>query len=193
MNDSLILTLCQQEETLLINNAIVEQLGSPSLIQVSISESDRSLLVRPCEYGVRGAIVIPENLTYQLELPADTLIRRIRRVCDWTDSDPRVLCGVYIPQHNAIYFSLDAAQFAILQPVPEMQNRNATGMADSTTENTTDSMTNDTHSSTLPMREGLEASALSREAQDNGITVYDAVDNGGGFSLAGAGDGDLNG
>ena len=46
MNDSLILTLCLQENTLLISNAIIEQLGSPSLIQIRMNEADKSLLVK---------------------------------------------------------------------------------------------------------------------------------------------------
>ena len=118
MNDSLILTLCLKENTLLISNAIVEQLGFPALIQIRISESDRSMLVQPCEYGIRGAIVIPDNQSYQMEMPAGTLIRRIKKITEWTDDNPRVLCGVFIPPLNAIYFGLDTAQYAILQPTP---------------------------------------------------------------------------
>ena len=34
------------------------------------------------------------------------------------DNNPRVLCGVHIPQLNAVYFGLDTAQFAVLQPPP---------------------------------------------------------------------------
>lgn len=133
MNDSLILTLCMQENTLLISNAIIEQLGSPSLIQIRMNEADKSLLVNSCEYGVRGAVVVPDNRKYQLEMPDRSLIRRIRRITEWPDDNPRVLYGVFIPQHNAIYFSLDTAQYAILQPAPG------------------------TDDSTLPSREGPEA------------------------------------
>ena len=104
MNDSLILTLCVQENTLLISNAIIEQLGSPSLIQIRMNEEDKSLLVNPCEYGVRGAVVVPENRKYQLEMPDRSLIRRIQRITEWPDDNPRVLCGVFIPRLNAIYF-----------------------------------------------------------------------------------------
>ena len=139
MNDSLILTLCMQENTLLISNAIIEQLGSPSLIQIRMNEEDKSLLVNPCEYGVRGAVVVPDNHMYQLEMPDRSLIRRIQRITEWQDDNPRVLYGVFIPQHNAIYFSLDTAQYAILQPAPDRQD---------------DAATND---STLPTREGMEA------------------------------------
>ena len=133
MNDSLILTLCMQENTLLISNAIIEQLGSPSLIQIRMNEEDKSLLVNPCEYGVRGAVVVPENRKYQLEMPDRSPIRRIQRITEWPDDNPRVLCGVFIPRLNAIYFSLDTAQYAILQPAPG------------------------TDDSTLPSREGMEA------------------------------------
>ena len=76
---------------------------------------------------------------YQLEMPDRSLIRRIQRITEWQDDNPRVLYGVFIPQHNAIYFSLDTAQYAILQPAPDRQD---------------DAATND---STLPTREGMEA------------------------------------
>ena len=126
MNDSLILTLCLQENTLLISNAVIEQLGSPSLIQIRMNEADKSLLITPCEYGIRGAVVVPDNHQYQLEMPGRSLIRRIQRITEWQDDNPRVLYGVFIPQHNAIYFSLDTAQYAILQPAPDRQDDAAT-------------------------------------------------------------------
>jgi hypothetical protein len=118
MNETLMLTLCMEENTLLISNGVLDQLGSPPLIQIRISESDRSLLVQPCAYGTRGAIVVPDRQMYQLETPADTLVRHIRRITGWMDNNPRVLCGVHIPQLNAVYFGLDTAQFAVLQPPP---------------------------------------------------------------------------
>ena len=134
MTESLILTLCMEENTLLVSNSVLRQLGSPPMIQIRISESDRSLLVQPCEYGVRGAIVVPDNLKYQLETPADTLIRCIRRMTGWTDNHPRVLCGVYIPSHNAVYFGIDTAQLAVLQPVPSSVLPELEGMAAAVTE-----------------------------------------------------------
>ena len=118
MNEALMLTLCMEENTLLISNGVLGQLGSPPMIQIRISESDRSLLVQPCEYGTRGAIVVPDRQMYQLETPADMLVRHIRRITGWMDNNPRVLCGVHIPQLNAVYFGLDTAQFAVLQPPP---------------------------------------------------------------------------
>lgn len=173
MNDSLILTLCLQENTLLISNAIIEQLGSPSLIQIRMNEADKSLLVNPCEYGVRGAVVVPGNRKYQLEMPDRSLIRRIQRITEWQDDNPRVLYGVFIPQHNAIYFSLDTAQYAILQPAPG------------------------TDDSTLPSREGMEAVMQPAPYEANKRTGE--VDNRTGVTVdkadvpADGKDGDLNG
>lgn len=182
MNDSLILTLCMQENTLLISNAIIEQLGSPSLIQIRMNEEDKSLLVNPCEYGVRGAVVVPDRHMYQLEMPDRSLIRRIQRITEWPDDNPRVLYGVFIPRLNAIYFSLDTAQYAILQPAPGTQENS-----------TTDTTTDDSMSSTLPAREGMEAVVPS-------TTDVGDHENGGSLETnditeapAGGEDGDLNG
>ena len=167
MNDSLILTLCMQENTLLISNAIIEQLGSPSLIQIRMNEEDKSLLVNPCEYGVRGAVVVPENRKYQLEMPDRSLIRRIQRITEWPDDNPRVLCGVFIPRLNAIYCTQENS--------------------------TTDTTTDDSMSSTLPAREGMEAVVPS-------TTDVGDHENGGSLETnditeapAGGEDGDLNG
>ena len=118
MNEALMLTLCLEENTLLLSNDVLRQLGSPPMIQIRISESDRSLLVQPCAYGTRGAIVVPDRQMYQLETPADALVRHIRRITGWMDSSPRVLCGVHVPRLNAVYFGLDTAQLAVLQPPP---------------------------------------------------------------------------
>ena len=173
MNDSLILTLCLQENTLLISNAVIEQLGSPSLIQIRMNEADKSLLITPCEYGIRGAVVVPDNHQYQLEMPGRSLIRRIQRITEWQDDNPRVLYGVFIPQHNAIYFSLDTAQYAILQPAPG------------------------TDDSTLPSREGMEAVMQPAPYEANKRTGE--VDNRTGVTVdkadvpADGKDGDLNG
>jgi len=178
MNESLILTLCLQENTLLISNAIIEQLGSPALIQIRINESDKSLLVNPCEYGVRGAVVVPENRMYQMEMPDRSLIRRIRRITEWPDDNPRVLYGVFIPSHNAIYFSMDTAQYAILQPAPDAQDKNAT---------------DETRSSALPTREGPEAAAQPL-ADESEIETGETMDyHGATKAPAGGEDGDLNG
>ena len=200
MNDSLILTLCLRENTLLISNAIIEQLGSPSLIQIKMNEADKSLLINPCEYGTRGAVVVPDNHQYQLEMPGRSLIRRIQRITEWPDDNPRVLCGVFIPQHNAIYFSLDAAQYAILQPVPGTDDSTfqpaPDRQADAATDDSTlqpvpgrqaDAATDD---STLPTREGLEAVAPS---QMDAITEVRFENDIGADVPVGCEDGDLNG
>lgn len=177
MNDSLILTLCLQENTLLISNAIIEQLGSPSLIQIRMNEGDKSLLVNPCEYGVRGAVVVPGNRKYQLEMPDRSLIRRIQRITEWPDDNPRVLYGVFIPQLNAVYFSLDTAQYAILQPAPGSQESGTT---------------DDTMSSTLPTGEDMEA--WETPLIDGGEGPVVAMENSEiADAPAGAEGGDLNG
>ena len=198
MNDSLILTLCLRENTLLISNAVIEQLGSPSLIQIKMNEADKSLLINPCEYGTRGAVVVPDNHQYQLEMPGRSLIRRIQRITEWPDDNPRVLCGVFIPQHNAIYFSLDAAQYAILQPVPDTDDSTLPareGLEASIQPSTDEAATND---STLPTREGLEASIQppADDAETDCISgLADGSNTIAGVTVDGADskDGDLNG
>ena len=198
MNDSLILTLCLQENTLLISNAVIEQPGSPSLIKIKMNETDKSLLINPCEYGTRGAVVVPDNHQYQLEMPGRSLIRRIQRITEWPDDNPRVLCGVFIPQHNAIYFSLDAAQYAILQPAPGTDDStlpSREGPEASMQPSTDEAATDD---SAIPTREGLEASIQppADDAETDFISgLADGSNTIAGVTVDGADskDGDLNG
>ena len=194
MNDSLILTLCLRENTLLISNAIIEQLGSPSLIQIKMNEADKSLLINPCEYGTCGAVVVPDNHQYQLEMPGRSLILRIQRITEWPDDNPRVLCGIFIPKHNAIYFSLDAAQYAILQPVPGTDDSTLPapeGLEASIQPSTDEAATDD---SAIPTREGMEASTklLPDEENNRAGEIMEDYDIDADAPVGGK-DGDLNG
>ena len=114
-------------------------------------------------------------------MPDRSLIRRIQRITEWPDDNPRVLYGVFIPQLNAVYFSLDTAQYAILQPAPGSQENS-----------TTDTTTDDTMSSTLPTREGPEACEIP--LIDGGDGSVAAMENNEiAYAPAGGEDGDLNG
>ena len=117
--ESLILTLCLEEDTILVSNAVFERLGHPRLIQMLINDERRSILIQPCEYGAREAIVIPDEPMYQFETRGHSLLRRIRRLTGWSDNTPRVLYGRYIPNPSLIIFDLNNAQLAELQPLPE--------------------------------------------------------------------------
>ena len=118
----LLLTLCLEENTILVSTAILECLGNPRLIQMMINDEMRSLIIHPCKDGDRESILIPESTIYQFEYPGQSLLRRIRRLTKWRDTNPRAVYGTFVPQINAVVFDLLNAQVAILQPNPDEQS-----------------------------------------------------------------------
>ena len=115
----LLLTLCLEENTILVSTAILDCIGNPRLIQMMINDEKRSLIIHPCKDGERESILIPDTLIYQFEYPGQSLLRRIRRLTKWPDTNPRAVYGTYIPQINAVVFDLLSAQIAILQAKPD--------------------------------------------------------------------------
>ena len=115
----LLLTLCLEENTILVSTAILECLGNPRLIQIMINDEMRSLIIHPCKDGDRESILIPESPMYQFEYPGQSLLRRIRRLTKWPDKNPHAVYGTFVPQINAVVFDLMTAQIAILQPSPD--------------------------------------------------------------------------
>ena len=118
----LLLTLCLEENTILVSTTILDCLGNPRLIQMMINDEMRSLIIHPCKDGDRESILIPETTIYQFEYPGQSLLRRIRRLTKWRDSNPRAVYGTFVPQINAVVFDLMTAQVAILQPNPDEQS-----------------------------------------------------------------------
>ena len=115
----LLLTLCLEENTILVSTAILDCLGNPRLIQMMINDDMKSLIIHPCKDGDRESILIPDSLMLQFEYPGQSLLRRIRRLTKWPDTNPRAIYGTYIPQINAVVFDLMSAQIAILQNAPD--------------------------------------------------------------------------
>ena len=116
--EPLMLTLCLEEESLLVSKAVLEALGRPHQVQMLINDEKRMLLLQPCTISDREAVIIPQQPMMQFEMSGQSLLRRIRKLTGWTDNHPRVIYGDYIPQHHAILFDLRQAQLAQLQ-MPE--------------------------------------------------------------------------
>ena len=113
--EPLMLTLCLQEDSILLNNAILEALGRPRQVQMLINEERKTLLLLSCTVDDREAVVIPAVPMQQFEMSGHALLRRIRRLTGWADEKPRVIYGNFIPSHNAIVFELSAAMPAKYQ------------------------------------------------------------------------------
>ena len=115
MNEPLMLTLCLEEDSILVSKAILETLEHPKQVQMLINEERQMLLLQACTVDDREAVVIPPDTMVQFEMSGHVLLRRIRRLTGWTDNQPRVIYGNYIASHQAIVFDLHTAQPAELQ------------------------------------------------------------------------------
>ena len=108
----LTLTLCLEENSILLSEAVLEALGHPRQVQLLINEEQRMLLLQACTVDDREAIVIPPMTLEHFEMSGHALLRRIRRLTGWTDNYPRVVFGSFIPAHCAIVFDLRTAQLS---------------------------------------------------------------------------------
>ena len=115
MNDPLMLTLCLEEDSILVSKAILETLEHPKQVQVLINEERQMLLLQACTVDDREAVVIPPDTAMQFEMSGHALLRRIRRLTGWMDNQPRVVYGNYIASHRAIVFDLHNARPAELR------------------------------------------------------------------------------
>lgn len=109
------LTLCLEEDSILVSKAILETLEHPRQVQMLINEERQMLLLQACTVDDREAVVIPPDIRMQFEMSGHSLLKRIRRLTGWTDDKPRVIYGNFIPSHHAIVFDLHMAQLATLQ------------------------------------------------------------------------------
>ncbi len=114
-SELLMLTLCFEEDIILVSKAILNALEQPRHIQMLINEEQQKLLLHSCTANDREAVVIPRVPMQQFEINGHILLRRIQKLTRWEDIRPRVIYGNYIPMHNAIVFDLRTAQPAQLQ------------------------------------------------------------------------------
>lgn len=115
-NGTLVMTLCPEEESILLNKTVLDQLGQPRQVQLLINEEQGMLLLKACSVEDREAVVIPPLPPEQFEVSGPSLLKRLRRLTGWPDNMPRQIIGIPIPIHNAIAFDLQTAIPVQLKP-----------------------------------------------------------------------------
>ena len=108
--EPLTLTLCLEEDSILVSRAILEALEHPKQVQMLINDERKMLLLQACSTEDREAVVVPPLAMQHFEMSGHSLLKRIRRLTGWTDNRPRVILGDYLPSHNAIVFELLTAE-----------------------------------------------------------------------------------
>lgn len=119
----LVLTLCPEEESLLLNNNALEELGQPRQVQLLINEEKQMLLLKACSIEDREALLVPPLPREQFEVSGQSLLKKIRRMAGWTDMVPRQIEGTAIPEMDAIAFDIHYAVPVILKSASEPEKK----------------------------------------------------------------------
>lgn len=61
MNEPLTLTLCLEEDSILVSRAILDALDHPRQVQMLINEERQMLLLQACTVDAREAVVVPPD------------------------------------------------------------------------------------------------------------------------------------
>ena len=110
MSSPIILTLNQEEGSLLLNEGIIEALGWPRQVQVMIQPKTKQLLLRACSVEDISAVVLDPASAEPCEISGRSLMKRIRALLGWGDTMPRMCYGEQIPDLQAIRFNLEEAE-----------------------------------------------------------------------------------
>ena len=109
----LILTFSPEEGSIVLNQGIIEALGKPKQVQLRIDDKSRQLMLRACDLKEEQAVVVQREDMPQVG--GRRLLRHIRTLAGWPDDEARFVYGVYLPDYDAVVFSLTDAR-----PVSEL-------------------------------------------------------------------------
>ena len=70
MSPQIILTLNLMEDSILLNEGVLDALDWPRQVQILINKEEKMLLLRACTIDDQQAVVVPEERTVQVEICA---------------------------------------------------------------------------------------------------------------------------
>ena len=121
MMEPLMITMSLQDDSILLNSAILDALERPRQVQILMNDEARMLVLRACTMDDQQAVVIPGEKVMQFEISGRSLLKRIRKLTGWTDDCSRTIVGEYLPAHQAVRFNLMEAQALPLDDTGEGQ------------------------------------------------------------------------
>ena len=110
MSSPIILTLNLEEDSILLNEGVLNALDWPRQVQLLINPELKQLMLRSCTVDAAQAVVIEPDETQQFEISGRALLKKISRLVGWEDRRPRMCYGEYLPAHQAVRFALAAAE-----------------------------------------------------------------------------------
>ena len=115
MNSKIFITLNLLDNSILLNEGVLNALDWPRQVQLLINNDEKMLVLRACTVEDRQAVVVPDEHIPQFEISERTLFKKIKRLLGWEDECPRMCYGEYLPAHQAIRFDLKQAQTVSLE------------------------------------------------------------------------------
>jgi hypothetical protein len=115
MNSKIFITLNLLDNSILLNEGVLNALDWPRQVQLLINNDEKMLVLRACTVEDRQAVVVPDEHIAQFEISERTLFKKIKRLLGWEDECPRMCYGEYLPAHQAIRFDLKQAQTVSLE------------------------------------------------------------------------------
>ena len=115
MNSKIFITLNLLDNSILLNEGVLNALDWPRQVQLLINNDEKMLVLRACTVEDRQAVVVPDEHITQFEISERTLFKKIKRLLGWEDECPRMCYGEYLPAHQAIRFDLKQAQTVSLE------------------------------------------------------------------------------
>ena len=110
MSTPIILTLNLNENSILLNEGLLNALGWPRQVQLMLNAETKQLILRACTVVDDQAVVIEADETQRIEISGRSLLKKISRMVGWEDKRPRMCFGEYLPSHQAIRFDLTEAE-----------------------------------------------------------------------------------
>ena len=101
MNSKIFITLNLLDNSILLNEGVLNALDWPRQVQLLINNDEKMLVLRACTVEDRQAVVVPDEHIAQFEISERTLFKKIKRLLGWEDECPRMCYGEYLPAHQA--------------------------------------------------------------------------------------------
>ena len=104
-----LLTINFRDDSIMLDEGILEALGRPSMVQIMLNKESKILLLRSCDVDSEEPFLMPKDAAEKVELPGRTVLRDICRATGWEPTWPRICMGQSIPEYQAVYFELEYA------------------------------------------------------------------------------------
>ena len=104
-----LLTINFRDDSIMLDEGILDALGRPSLVQIMLNRESKILLLRSCDVNSEEPFLLPEDAAEKVELPGRKVLSDICGATGWEPTWPRICIGQPIPEYQAVYFELEYA------------------------------------------------------------------------------------